>query len=155
MGKGLAQVVTFGSIALTVLSLVIAVLTARSRSRIRPAFDVTRAVVGVGAIVIMAAISGVTTPVFLVGLAIVVGTALGFAQGAHLLVVPGQGGLFARRSPVALALWGAGIVVMQAAGIAVRCCAPSPHGGATCSPRSPTRPRGLTANGSLATSIGS
>jgi len=72
---GLARAITVGSIVLTVVSLTVAVRSARSQSRIRVGFDAAR-------------------------------------------VVAGEGGLFARRSPMGIVLWGAGIVVMQAAGIA-------------------------------------
>ncbi len=120
MAEGVAQAIVVGSVVLTVLSLGLVIRTARTQARIRPGFDVLRAVVGVGAIVLMAAVVGVSTPLAWVGAAIMVGGALGFAQGANLRVVAGEGGLFARRSPLSLVLWGAGIVVMQGAGIASR-----------------------------------
>ncbi len=120
MGDGLARAITIGSIVLTVASLSVAVIFARKASRIRIGFDVARAAVGVIAILVMAAITNVTTPLFSVFLAIAGGLALGFGQGSNLEVTSNERGLHSKRSPIGIALWGAGIVVMQAAGIASR-----------------------------------
>ncbi len=120
MGEWPARAITIGSIVLTVASLAVAVLFARKASRIRVGFDVARAAVGVVAILAMAAITHVTTPLFAVVLAIAGGLALGFTQGTTLEVSRTERGWFARRSPVGIVLWGAGIVAMQAAGIASR-----------------------------------
>jgi hypothetical protein len=116
----LARAITIGSIVLTVASLTFAVIFARKRSRIRPGFDLTRAVVGIAAILAMAAVTKVTTSTVAVVVAIAVGLALGFAQGSAVEISTGERGLYARRSPVGVVLWGAGIVTMQAAGIASR-----------------------------------
>ncbi len=80
---GLARAITIGSIVLTVASLSVAVLFARKASRIRIGFDVAvQAAVGVIAILVMAAITNVTTPLYSVFLAIAGGLALGFGQGS-------------------------------------------------------------------------
>lgn len=120
MGEGLARVLTIGSIGLTVVSLTVAVVFARKHSRIRIGFDLARAVVGVGAILLMAAVTHVTTPMGAIVAAVVVGAGLGFAQGSSLEVSPGERGFYAQRSPLGIALWGIGIVIMQGAGIASR-----------------------------------
>jgi hypothetical protein len=109
-----------GSIVLTVVSLTFAVLFIRRQARIRFGFDVARAVVGVTAILVMAAVAGVTTPVGAVGGAIAAGLALGFLQGSSVQVASGERGFYARRSPLGIVLWGVGIVAMQAAGLAAR-----------------------------------
>jgi len=120
VGEGLARAIVIGSIALTAASLTLAVVCVRKRSRIRPRFDLTRAVVGVGAVLVMAEVTHVTTPWVAVDAAIAVGLALGFAQGSALEISRGERGFYARRSPAGVVLWGVGIVMMQAAGIASR-----------------------------------
>ena len=120
MGEGLARAITIGSIVLTVASLGLAVVFARKKTRIRIGFDLTRAIVGIGAILVMAAVTNVTTSTLAVLLAVAGGLALGFTQGSSLEISTGERGFYARRSPIALVGWGAGIIVMQAAGIASR-----------------------------------
>ena len=85
---------------------------------IQVGFDIASVLVVLGAIALMAFILGVSAPTWLVGVAIIAGGVLGYFQGVQMEVVAGTGGLFARRSPVGILLWGAGIIVMQAAGIA-------------------------------------
>ncbi|HSQ36390.1 MAG TPA: hypothetical protein VLS92_00685 [Acidimicrobiia bacterium] len=116
----MAQALAIGSIVLTAGSLVLAAAFARKQSRIRLGFDAARAVVGVAAILVMAAIAGVATPAGAMAGAILGGLALGLGQGWGLKINPGERGFYARRSPLGIVLWGAGIVVMQAAGIAAR-----------------------------------
>jgi hypothetical protein len=120
VGEWAARAITIGSIVFTIASLGVAVLFARKASRIRVGFDVARAAVGVIAILVMAAITNVTTPLFAIVLAITGGLALGFGQGSNLEVTSSERGFFSKRNPIGIALWGAGIVVMQAAGIASR-----------------------------------
>ncbi len=120
MGEGAARAIAIGSIALTVASLTVAVIFTRKRSRIRVGFDVTKAVVSVIAITEMARVTGVTTPGVATAIAIAVGLGLGFAQGSSLKVSSGERGFYATRSPIGIALWGMGIVLMQGAGIAAR-----------------------------------
>ena len=120
MGEGLARAITIGSIVLTVASLTLAVVFARKKTRVRVGFDVARAVIGVGAILAMAMITNVTTPVVAVLVAVGVGVGLGFTQGSTLEISAGEKGLYAKRTPIALVGWGAGIILMQAAGIGSR-----------------------------------
>lgn len=118
VGEGLARFIAIGSILLTVASLTLAVVFARKMTRVRVGFDVARAVIGVGAILVMAMITGVTTPVIAVLVAVTVGVGVGFTQGSGLEITAQERGLFAKRTPVALVGWGAGLVLVQAAGIA-------------------------------------
>ncbi|MDJ0952173.1 MAG: hypothetical protein QNJ81_00710 [Acidimicrobiia bacterium] len=120
MGEGVARTIAIVSIILTVASLALAVVFARKRTRIRLGFDLARAGVGIGAILVMAAITQVTTPTAAIVIAVVVGAALGFAQGSALEISPGDRGFYAQRSPWGIALWGVGIVIMQGAGMASR-----------------------------------
>jgi len=120
LGEGLARVITVGSIVLTAASLTLAVVFARKKTRIRVGFDVARAVIGITAIVVMAAITNVITPVIAVLVAVAVGVGLGFTQGSTLEISAGERGLYATRTPIALLGWGAGIILMQTAGIASR-----------------------------------
>jgi hypothetical protein len=120
LGEGVARATTIGAIALTVVSMVFAVLFARKRARVRIVFDLLRAGVSIGAILLMATLVGVATPGIAVAGAVAAGLGLGFAQGAHLEVTSGEGGFLAKRSPGALALWCVGVILMQAAGLASR-----------------------------------
>lgn len=108
------------SIVITVGSLLLALALARRRTPIRVGFDAARAVVGVGAIIVVALLAHTWAPAAAVVPAIVAGLGLGFGQGAALQVSPGAGGFYARRSPIAIGLWGVGILIVQAAGIAAR-----------------------------------
>jgi len=108
------------SIVLTVASLGLAVAFARKQSRIRVGFDLARAIISVAAILVMAAITRISTPTIAIVLAIGGGLVLGLGQGANLEVSRSERGVYARRNPTAIALWGVGIVIMQAAGIASR-----------------------------------
>lgn len=120
MDEGLARVIAWGSIALTVGSLALAVVFIRRSSRIRPAFDVVRSAFAVLGVLVMAAVSHVVTPFLAIVLAAAVGLGLGVAQGATLQVSRGPLGLSARRSPIGVALWGAGVLLTQVAGIVSR-----------------------------------
>ena len=53
VGEGLARAIAIGSIVLTAASLATAFSLARRRTRIRVGFDVARAVVGFGAVVVV------------------------------------------------------------------------------------------------------
>ncbi len=120
MGEGLARAVTIGSIVLTVASLTFAVIFARKKSKIRPGFDLTRAAIGIAAIIVMAAVTRINTTTVAFIVAVLAGLALGFAQGLTLKINREERGLYARRSPLGVVLWGAGIVTMQVAGLASR-----------------------------------
>ena len=80
------------SIVITVGSLLLALALARRRTPIRVGFDAARAVVGVGAIVVVALLAHTWAPAVAVVPAIAAGLGLGFAQGAALQVSPGAGG---------------------------------------------------------------
>ena len=120
MSEGVAGTISIVSIVLTVVSLALAIVFARKRAKIRVGFDLARTFVGVAAIVVMAALTNVTTSTFAVAFAVAGGLALGYGQGTNLEITADEKGLHARRSPMAIALWGAGIVVMQASGLASR-----------------------------------
>ena len=106
MGEGAARAITIVSIILTVASLALAVAFARKRSRIRVGFDLARAVVGIVAILVMAAVTQVTTPTVAIVAAVLIGAGLGFAQGSSLEISPSERGFYAQRSPLGIALVG-------------------------------------------------
>ena len=116
----MSAAVAFTSVLLTLAALAFTVWSSRAATRIRVGFDVARSAVAVVVIVVMAVITGVATRSELLACAVIGGGALGVAQGAALRVEPGERGLTARRSPIGLALWGAGIVVMQVGGVMTR-----------------------------------
>jgi len=114
------RAIAIASIAITIASLGLAIVMARKQTRIRVGFDVARAVIGVVAIVVMAVVAQVTTPVWAIVTAVGVGLGLGFTQGSTLQVSRQERGLYARRSPIGISLWGSGIIIIQVAGIASR-----------------------------------
>ncbi|MBM3695310.1 MAG: hypothetical protein FJW79_05190 [Actinobacteria bacterium] len=120
VGEGLARAITIGSIVLTVGALAVAFSLARRRTRIRVGFDVARAVVAVAGVLVIALLAHTGAPPVAIVAAIAAGLGVGFAQGLALEVRQGERGFYARRSPIALALWGVGIVFIQVAGIAAR-----------------------------------
>jgi len=120
VSEGLARVISIGSIVFTIASLALAVVFARKKTRIRVGFDLARSVIGVLAILVMATVTNVSTSTLAVLLAVVGGLALGFGQGSRLEFTEDEKGFHARRNPAAIALWGFGIVIMQAAGLASR-----------------------------------
>lgn len=114
------QILTTASILLTVLMLGLSLWKGLNRSRLRPTLDVLRIVIQSSVAVAIPLITGVTTePAFIVGPA-VGGLALGVLQGQRLLVEVDESQLYARRSKVGFLLWGAGLVLMQGAGLANR-----------------------------------
>jgi hypothetical protein len=120
VGEGFARVVTVVAILLTIGSLAVAVSFARRSTRIKIGFDLLRSGVAVGAILVMAALTDVATPVAAIAAAVVSGIGLGYAQGLRLEVTSDQGILRSKRSTIALALWGCGVVITQIAGLASR-----------------------------------
>ena len=105
------------SIALSAVLVWLTLRTAHREIRVRPAFEVTRILVGGVALVAMGAVTGVQTPWWLAGFAAVAGVGVGLAQGFRLDVTLRNGELFARRTTSAVAIWVVGLIGMQLAGL--------------------------------------
>ncbi|HSR15582.1 MAG TPA: hypothetical protein VLL51_07505, partial [Gemmatimonadales bacterium] len=109
-----------GLLVITVALLAFAVATCRRPAPVRMRRDVLRIVVSVVAILVMARITGVSTPAGLVALAIGGGLLLGALQGWNTKVLKQDGKVLAAKAPAGVAAWGMGVLVMQGAGIASR-----------------------------------
>lgn len=104
-------------VLLTAAVVLLAVRGARRSAPIRPWPEAARIAVGAAAIVLMAILTGVTVqPIVAIG-AVVVGLVLGLLQGAAAEVRLQGDRLHWRRSLIAIAVWGAGVVLMQVAAI--------------------------------------
>jgi len=104
-------------IAFTLVTVLLTLRTAKRESRVRPGFDIARLVIGAGALLVMGTIVGVQTPVALAALGIAAGAVVGFAQGRRLEISLRDGRVFARRTLIGIAVWVAGIIAMQGAGL--------------------------------------
>ena len=116
--SGLQRGIGIAAVVLTVAGLAVSIALSRRATRIRPGFDAARVVVSVGAVLVMAAVTGVSTPRGLILVALGTGAGLGFAQGYNLEVEVRDERLFARRGVVGIVLWGVGVIIMQGAGVA-------------------------------------
>ncbi len=100
----------------SILALIATFVRVRRATLIHPLFDIARVVVTVVVALVMLAIFSATAPLWAVVVAIVVGAALGFWQGDHLVVRRTARGMSARRTGWAVVAFGVGIVLTQVAG---------------------------------------
>lgn len=114
------QVLVVVAIIVSIAALGYALAKARQALPVRPLFDGLRLIVQIAAVVAMARLSGVTTAFELLVGAGLLGVGLGALQGNASEAWIEQGKTWSRRSPLAIAIWGGGLVLMQAAGLANR-----------------------------------
>lgn len=88
-----------------------------AEQRIREAVDLARGAIAVASVVLIGVVTKASTaPALIVG-AVVAGGVLGVMQGRAMRVRVAGAARFARRTPLGLAVWLAGIVVAQAGGV--------------------------------------
>lgn len=116
----LTQILTTASIVLTLALLAWSLSKGLRRSRLRPVFDIVRIVVQIAVVVTIPMLTGVTTPTTMLLGAVALGGAVGFFQGQHLEVAIEGKKIFVNRSIVGFVIWGGGLILMQAAGLANR-----------------------------------
>ena len=104
-------------IAITLVSLALSVRFAKREVQIRRGLEVLRVVLGAGGVLVIGLVGSVTSPVWLVVLAVVVGLSVGFAQGRGVEVTVRDGRRFARRTAGGITVWFLSLIGMQAAGI--------------------------------------
>ncbi|KAG1647609.1 hypothetical protein GQR58_030467 [Nymphon striatum] len=114
------DIITAVSIALTVVMLAFSLSKGLRKSRLRPVFDVVRVLIQVGAAVAVPIITAVVTPPLLMVGAVLIGVAVGVAQGMFVNVEVENDHVFASRSIIGFVIWGAGLLMMQGAGLANR-----------------------------------
>lgn len=120
VGVSVTQIITAASIVLTVLMLGFSLWKGLRRARLRPLFDITRVVIQSAIAVAVPVLTNVVSPAYMVLGPALVGLALGLLQGQRLKVEIDQARLYATRSMVGFMIWGAGLVLMQGAGLANR-----------------------------------
>ncbi|MCP3938638.1 MAG: hypothetical protein GY708_25090 [Actinomycetia bacterium] len=116
----LSRVVVVVSIAFSVTVLFLTLSKAKRESRIRHWIEYARVAVGLGGAVLLGVIVGVQTPLVLAVAAVVVGIAIGYFQGQQTTVSIRESKLWAKRTMWGIAVWAAGLVAMQVAGLGSR-----------------------------------
>ena len=119
-GYPLARILTVASMVLTVALLLWSLSKGKRRAKVRPWFDIARALAQIAAVVAVAWFTGVSTPVCLVVGCVLLGLVIGVVQGTQLRLAVDDGKVFATRSVIGLVIWGGGLVLMQGAGLANR-----------------------------------
>ena len=118
--SGVWRIFGIGALVLSIVGLGLAVMLVRRQTRIRPAWDYARLAITAVTVVVMTVRVGVTTPILTIAGGVAVGLVLGVLQGRNLDVRRTAEGLFAKRNAVAIAVFGIGLVVTQAASLANR-----------------------------------
>ncbi len=108
---------SLAALAVSAGVLFVSILSVRKEQRVRTGLDLLRLGVTLVTTLLMARLLGVNTSEALMGLGLLVGLLLGVYEGLHLRVRFLGKGTFARRTALGVAAWGAGVVVVQAAGV--------------------------------------
>jgi hypothetical protein len=111
------RILSVAALVVSAVILILSILTVRKESRVRPGLDLLRLAVTLVTTVLMARLLGVTTSEALMGLGLLVGLLLGVYEGLHLQVRFLGKSTFARRTVLGVAAWGAGVLVVQGAGV--------------------------------------
>ncbi len=111
------RILSMAALVASAVILIFSILSVRKESRVRPGLDLLRLGVTLATTVLMARLLGVTTSEALMGLGLLVGLLLGVYEGLHLQVRFLGQRAFARRTVLGVAAWGAGVVVVQGAGV--------------------------------------
>jgi hypothetical protein len=111
------RILSLAALVASAVILILSILSVRKEARVRPGLDLLRLGVTLATTVLMARLLGVTTSEALMGLGLLVGLLLGVYEGLHLRVRFLGKGTFARRTVLGVAAWGAGVVVVQTAGV--------------------------------------
>lgn len=105
------------ALALSAGILLFSIVTVRKEQRVRPGLDLLRLAITVVTTALMALILGITTPEALMGAALLGGLLVGLYEGLHVQVRFLGKRAFVRRTVLGVAAWGAGMVVVQTAGV--------------------------------------
>lgn len=111
LARILALVATVVSVAAVGLTL----LTMRKETRLRPRFEILRAVVTAAGAIGFVVLLSRPTPLWAIGAAVVLGLALGWVQGSNSQLRMTEKGVMARRAGWAVVAFAAGVVLIQAA----------------------------------------
>lgn len=111
------RLLSVAALALSAGILLFSIITARREQRVRPGLDLLRLAITVVTTTLMARLLGVTTPEALMGAGLLGGLVVGLYEGLHLQVRFLGKRAFVRRTVLGVAAWGAGVVVVQTAGV--------------------------------------
>ncbi len=109
----LALLVSIGGVALTFI-------TIRKPMRVRPNFDLIRIGIAVTTVVVITAVSPISTAPVVAVVATALGLAGGFTIGKRAEIWSDDGALWLKRAGIGLVVWGGSTVLLQAAVIANR-----------------------------------
>ncbi len=113
----LSQLVVVFSTAVSAAVLYLSLRRAAREVRIRASFEWARIVLGIGGAFIVGVVVGVQTPQALAVAAIVAGGSIGYFQGQQTIVSIRDSKPWAKRTIWGIALWSAGLIAMQLAGL--------------------------------------
>lgn len=111
------RLLSVGALLFSAGVLLISIVTVRREHRVRPGLDLLRLGVTIATTVVMAVVVGITTPEALMGAGLVGGLLVGLYEGLHVQVRFLGKGTFARRTILGVAAWGAGVLIVQTAGV--------------------------------------
>lgn len=114
------RVLAMGAAALSVVFFALAVANSRRPAPIRTGFDVARLVISIAGVAAMALIVGISAPAGVVLGAIGAGVLLGTIQGWSTTLSWQAGRAVATRTVTGVAVWAAGVLVMQVSGVLAR-----------------------------------
>ena len=118
----------FGMQALQVLITIVSILAtgalllrqkrrAAKWIRLRPRLDSVRIVVQLGSVIVIAALTGAGAPILALVLVGLFAVGPGYVQGRNLVIGDHDGKTYTIRNTLAASVWGAGLVIMQFAGL--------------------------------------
>lgn len=116
-GSGLWRSVSALALVFSVAMVAFTLYMSRKEARVRPRMDIARIAIKIGAVLGMLLLTTREAPLPAVIAALVLGAALGYWQGANLAIRSGDKGLYAKRGFYAILVFGAGVLIVQAAGI--------------------------------------
>ncbi|MFH1329878.1 MAG: hypothetical protein ABIJ48_04395 [Actinomycetota bacterium] len=111
------RIMSVGALALSGGILVLAILSVRKEQKVRPGLDLLRLAITMGTTALMARFLGVATAEALMGLGFLAGLLLGLYEGLRLRVRFLGGATFAHRTVLGVVIWGAGVLLVQTAGV--------------------------------------
>ena len=112
--------IAFGGIVISAALLIRSLRRARHPMVVRELFDAARHRLAMAAVVAVVVITGVRAPTPVLALSLVAGLLFGLVTGSSMLLEPRDRRIYATRSVVGAAIWGAGLVSAQCAGLADR-----------------------------------
>lgn len=112
------QLLAVAGLVASILGFGIALLFARRESRVSDLFSAARIATALIAIAVLSILTGISTPTWMIVVAVVAGLVVGVVEGRNLEVRVSGDTVLSRRTWVGVAVFAAGLVLIQAASIA-------------------------------------